>query len=108
MSKMDVQLVLSQVTQLQGTLMALEARVAALENGDTAGDPQCMGPGWSVPRNIIGGDGGDLVGTPGSGSEVVQGSLRFKSAYKSNVVVKTTEESDESIDGTIEIGVYYV
>ena len=95
--------------------MALEARVSALENGDTAGDSQCMGPGWSIPRNIIGGgDGGVLKGTPGSRSDVVQGSLLFRSADNANVVVKTAEErvmdseESESYDGTIEIGVYYV
>lgn len=61
-----------------------------------------------IPYGPIGGDGGTLVGNTGD-SVPVSGRLKLVSAGDSNVVIRTQEESDdESADGTVEIGVYYV
>lgn len=104
----EIQVVLSQITQVRSELQSLSARVDALE---TSGEIERAGGGFGsrVPgQDYIGGDGGEVTGTPGSGSVPVQGNLRFKPGEHTNVVVRTTELSDdESYDGEIEIGVYY-
>lgn len=103
----EIQVVLSQITQLQSELQSLSSRVDELEAD--AGEEAGGGLGSRVPgQDYIGGDGGgELTGTPGSGSVPVQGNLRFKADPNTNIVVKTTETSDDSYDGEIEIGVYY-
>lgn len=102
----EIQVVLAQITQLQSELQNLSSRVGELEA--SVAEQAGGGFGSRAPgQDYIGGDGGEMLGTPDSGSVPVQGNLRFKAGPNTNIVVKTTETSDDSYDGEIEIGVYY-
>ena len=99
-----------QMAGLQSQIDALSSRVSSL--ADVVASPT-PGVDWldevwlHVPRG--GGAGGSVMGNQGR-SVPVSGSLLVTTNEDSNVRVLTRlpDDGDESFDGVVEVGVYYV